>query len=165
MNRLLGFSFVALVVASAAVIVATSGALPARVASHFGVGGRPNGWQSLAEYRVWMLGFGVLMPVAVTALIAWLPHRFPRLVNLPHRDYWLDPARREATLGALSSFGYGVGILAVLFALAIHLLVVDANATAPPRLPEERVYALMGLFVTGLVVLIVVHYRRFRVPR
>jgi hypothetical protein len=165
MNRLLGIAFMLLLVASTIVIVATTADLPARVASHFAGDGRPNGWQSLASYRVWMLAFGVLMPLFVTATIAWLPRRFPRLVNVPHKDYWLEPARRHATLRAHATFGYGVGILAALFALGMHFAVVDANATAPPALPTANVVALMIGFGVGLVALVALHWWHFRVLR
>jgi hypothetical protein len=165
MNRVLGIAFALLLGASTVVIVTTTADLPARVASHFAADGRPNGWQSLASYRVWMLGFGVLMPIVVTAMIAWLPRRFPRLINVPHKDYWLEPARRDATLRALATFGYGVGLLATLFALGIHLAVVDANATAQPALPTRNVIALMIGFGVGLVVLVAAHWWRFRIVR
>jgi hypothetical protein len=165
MNRMLAIVFFGLLAASAALIVATSAELPLRVASHFASGGRANGWQSRDSYVVWAVGFGVLVPCIVAIAVGWLPRLFPRFINLPHREYWLAPPQRAATLATLASFGYCVGALAALFALAVHFAVIDANAHAPPRLDEARFFTSMAVFAVALVVLIAVHWRRFRAPR
>ena len=68
MDRRWGIAFFVLLVASAAAIVTTSAELPPRVASHFVSGGRANGWQTLETYRVWMLGFGVGLPLVLAGL-------------------------------------------------------------------------------------------------
>jgi hypothetical protein len=101
----------------------------------------------------------------VAVAVGWLPRRFPRMVNLPHKDYWLEPVRRDATLGALGSLGFAVGALTALFALGIHVTVVEANATVPPRLANEHFLPVLALFVGALIALIVVYHRRFRVLR
>jgi uncharacterized membrane protein len=162
MARILGIAFFALLVAGAVVIVVTSEALPLELASHFGRQGRANGWQPLASYRTWMLLFAIGVPCLTVAAMAWLPRRFPRLSNLPHRDHWLAPVRREATFAALAAFAFAIGIVEIAFALGIHLSVVAANATDPPTLPAHAFMALMACFVVAIVAVVIAYHLRFR---
>lgn len=46
--------------------------------------------------------------------ILWLGRRSPGLINLPHRDYWLAPERREASLQRLGTHLSGLGLLLTL---------------------------------------------------
>ncbi len=165
MNRLLGLGFVFLLVSGAVLIITTSSALPPRVASHFGVGGAANGWQSLETYRALMLLFGIGLPVLVVAAMAWLPRKLPRLTKLPARDYWLAPERRDATYAALTAFAFAHGALIVVFVVALHLSIVAANASTPPRLAGGPFWALTATFVATITAMIVIYRRRFRVPR
>jgi serine/threonine-protein kinase len=71
--------------------------LPDRMASHFDFYGRPDGWQPKEAFFlvmavvVVMTGLtGFLVPVVLAAA----PTEF---INVPRRDYWLAPGRREET--------------------------------------------------------------------
>jgi hypothetical protein len=135
MNRLYGVAFLLLLVAVAAIIVTTSADLPPRVAAHFVGGGRANASQSLESYRTMMLGFGVGLPLVLAGLMS---------------------------LRTDSSFGYGVGGLAALLVLGVHLEVVAANARTPPQLDESRLFMLIVVFGMGLLALIVTYVMRGR---
>lgn len=86
--------------------------LPERMASHFMANGTPNGW--MPKEAFFLLSCVV---VGMSALVAFLA---PRLVasrpaekiNLPHREYWLAPERREDTMSFLRAqmvwFGCGI---------------------------------------------------------
>jgi len=50
---------------------------------------------------VFLLGFSTL----VSFLIGFIPHKLPRLTNIPNRGYWLAEERREGSLQFLSSHG------------------------------------------------------------
>jgi hypothetical protein len=165
MNRLLGFGFALLLATAAVLIVTTSSALPPRVASHFAAGGVPNGWQSLESYRATMLTLAIALPVAVVVAAGWLPRRFPRLINLPFRDYWLAPERREATFAALTGFALAIGALVVTFIVALHLVIVAANASMPPRFADGPFWLLTGTFTATIAALVIAYHRRFRVRR
>jgi hypothetical protein len=165
MNRLLGFGFVFLLASGAVLIVSTSGALPPRVASHFGAGGVANGWQSLDSYRALMLVFEIAMPLVAVAGVAWLPRAFPGLVNMPFRDHWLAPERREATYATMTAFGLALGSFLAAFVVALHLIVVAANASTPPRLADGPFWTLTATFVAAMFAFAIAYHRRFRVRR
>ena len=80
-------------------LVASSSQLSSRVATHFDGHGQPNGWMSRAAHLQFMGVFGLGFPLFVPAIVyasRFLPDRF---YNLPHRDYWLAPARQGLTGG------------------------------------------------------------------
>ena len=100
-SRLASWLVVALALIGAAVVASTSGALPPRVASHFGAGGAANGWMTRENYTWFMMLLTALLPLALLLALAWLPARFERWVNLPHREYWMASPQRAATLDSL----------------------------------------------------------------
>jgi uncharacterized membrane protein len=105
----------------------TQDSLPPRIATHFDLYGQPNGWMSRDQLTTFILGFGILLPafvVAVMAATGWIPVSF---VNLPHRDYWLAPERRQATASRLLHFGLWFASANVLFITGLQWLIVQAN--------------------------------------
>jgi uncharacterized protein DUF1648 len=160
--RPLVFLFVMLLIAVSGVVAGTSGALPERVASHFSAAGLANGYMSRDAYRIFMLAFGFGVPLVVVALIAWLPRLAPNLINIPNRDYWLAPERREATLAALDACALWLGCLLTAMAGGVHWLIIRANAGTPPKLENSLLFTLLGAFVSGLVCWIIVLMWRFR---
>ncbi len=150
-----------LLVAAVGYIVATTGSLPATVATHFDGNGRPNGWMTRDGYRVFMLAFTVGLPLFVAAAVGWLPRRFPRAVNIPSREHWFAPERRDAALAYLARHGCLLGCLMVLFSVAIHALILDAHAASPPRLASDRLLWMLAAFLIGITAWAFALFRRF----
>jgi uncharacterized membrane protein len=140
-------------------------ALPERVASHFGIDGRPNGWMSRDGEIDFMLGFGLLLPVFMVVSMActgWIPVSF---VNLPHREYWFAPERRPATRALLLRFGLGLASLSLLFFAALQELIVAANVPGTaPHLNNPGIFVVAGGFVAGTLVWALLLRRRFSRP-
>jgi uncharacterized membrane protein len=162
MCRLAWFFFAFCLAAAGAYVAATSGALPEHVASHFGPGSQANAFMTRGSYRVFMLAFALGLPVVVAALIGLLPRIHANAINIPHKAYWLDPARRAATLYALSAHGAGLGGLLALFVAALHHVLVIANGFSPPRLPVEHFWILFIGFLAVIGLWMGTLYARFR---
>jgi uncharacterized membrane protein len=141
-------------------IVATYARLPERVASHFGANGVANGWMSRDGY-VWFM-VGVVTFVSLTMLAAFGSVRLlpSGVVNIPRRDYWLAPERRDETARTLLRYGLLMVGLISLFFLAIHLMIVAANESQPVRLSND-VWWLLVAFLATTGVLTFKLYRRF----
>ena len=150
--------------AAIAIFLATSATLPATVATHFAAGGRANGIMTRIGYQVFYCALMTFMVVVTYGSLAWLPARLPQFLNLPNRDYWLQPQRRDATLGTLRAFGAAMALLILTLLVAIHLLVIDAHGRTPPTLHEPAMFAILGAFVALLIGLLVAMYLRFRAP-
>jgi len=154
--------FVLLLVIGAILISVTTDQLPVQIASHFSAGGVPNGWMSRRGYLLFMLVFAVILPVTVVLSMSLLPRLKQGSINIPNRDYWLDPARREDTLRYFGTHACWLGSLLVVFIAAIHFLLIEANAAQPPRLPIQLFITLLVLFLVALslwAATMVLHFR------
>ena len=165
MTRIAWLCYAFSAVVAAGFIVATTSGMPPDVASHFGASHAANGFMTRGAYLIFMLAFGLGLPALVAAIIAFLPRVRPEAINIPHREYWLAPARRQQTVDALSASGAWFGALLTLFIAGVHYVVVEANRVTPPELPAGMFYALITIFVAVLAFWIVSLYLRFRNPR
>src|SRR5215813_8923472 len=102
MLRICSILFAAVLIAVAWFIMTTTEHLSETVATHFGSGFLANGWMQREGYLTFSLTFATVLPAIVAGIVGWLPRIFPRYVNIPHRDYWLEPERRASTLESIA---------------------------------------------------------------
>ena len=143
-------------------ILVTGTQLPATVASHFGASGQADAFMPRAAYLLVMGIAGAALPGIIVIVQRRIMRKRPQQVNLPNRDYWLAPQRREATVQAVTRhmmlFGLG---LSLLMAFA-HWEVVQANLREPPRLASGRFVAAIGVFIAATAWWVYRLYARFR---
>lgn len=90
--------------------------MPEQLAAHFNIQGSPDRFVSKAQFFRFQLQtmlVVILVSLLSQIILLVLP---PNMVNLPHREYWLAPERRDETMGRISDFGavlFGVILLAV----------------------------------------------------
>lgn len=165
MRRFAYAVFPVLLLSVAAYIVATTGMLPERVASHFAADNTPNGWMPRFEYLTLMLLFAVLFPVVLAVVVGFLPRVATFAINIPHPDYWLAPQRRGETMATLARQGCWLGSLISVFVAVAHYAIVEANVASPPHLSDGLFWLLVVGFVSATVVWAGALYLRFcRVP-
>jgi uncharacterized membrane protein len=164
MNRLLYVILAVLVIAAVAIIAGTSVQLPPRMASHFGAHGEVNGWSSRETYELAMIAIVIGAPLALLAAMAWLPRAGVCLRRLPNRAYWLAPERRARTFERLAAFASVAGCLLVIFVTAMHLIVIEANASPRPALPTVPFVSVMLGFAVAMIVWTVAYTYGFRRP-
>lgn len=152
--------FPLLLLASALFIWHSSGALPERVASHFDGPGNANGFMPRDSYRWFMLAFGVGVPAVLTWIIAAVYGSGAR-INIPHREWWLAPERREETVAWLVQHTHWFGCGLVVFLAYVHWLVVQANQLQPPHLAAPRIITALVAFGLGLALWVSAMLRKF----
>ena len=134
--------------------------LPAVVASHFDARGVADGWLSKPAFLV--MEFVLLaLCLAFALLLPAMMHRLPdSLINLPHKDYWLAPARRDATMQSMSdSFSWlGVGMMALFVGLNQLLFPAQVNRVNPSPL---MLWVLIGAYLLFVFLLLFKPIRRF----
>ena len=136
------------VIAAAIFLLLTGGALPERVASHFGADGAPNGFMPRSAYLGLMLGLTAGVPFLLAlpgSLIGSLP---VSMIRLPHKGYWLAPERRTSTFEFMAQRSTMFGAYLIVFLCYVHWLVVEANKAVPPQLATGPLVA--GLVVFGI---------------
>jgi uncharacterized membrane protein len=160
------FIFLILVVGAALFVWYTSRSLPEIVASHFGASGAANGFMPRSFYVKFFLAVIVGAPLAVVFLPARALNSPSARINLPNREYWLAPERREETIEVLRGFMTQFGSMLVVFLCYAHWLVVLANNTVPPILPSSKFIGGLVIFLGIIMIWIILLLGRFRnIPR
>jgi len=128
--------------------------LPGLVATHFAASGRPNGWmprEHFFQYQVvFALGFAAFF-FSLAFVSSILPAAW---INVPHKDYWLAPARREATRQQIAGMILAAGCGALTFFLFLHQRICRANLDDPRRLTPAAgvIFGISLLLIVGPVV-------------
>lgn len=121
--------------------------LPERVATHFGIDGKPDDWMSRSALTVVFLVLQLGVPVFMLAMTSLAARMSVFMVNIPNREYWLHPERRAATMAHLSSTMTVISILTSLFMSTISHLTFMANKTGDGL--------TLPLFLTALVIFLI----------
>ena len=134
------------------------------MASHFDGSGRPDGFQSRDAFftlSASMLVMTVLIFGGLGALFRVIPSKW---FNLPNRDYWLGPERREETIDYISSQMEWFGSASLVLYLYVIQRVVETNRTSEPRLDSASMFVVLGLYLLFTGVWVARFILRFRKP-
>jgi hypothetical protein len=141
-------------------LVCSAYQLPDRLATHFNGNGQPDGWMTRSEYLLLTGLSGSLLLLFFVGLFFAI-RAAPGGLNMPHRDYWLSPEQRVATFDFIFCQLLTFSCMFISFFIGIHLLTIQANALAHPRLSILMILGLAGCLTAGLVILVVTNYRHF----
>lgn len=133
--------------------------LPEQVAHHFGASGQPDAWGSKAQFLVvylvtvgvmaaTFLGFGLLMPKIPNSAI-----------NLPNKNYWLAPERRQQTLDYVLPWFLWLGSLTMLLLLDIFQQSFQVHLGKATKL--NHFWITMGAYLAITTVWSIAIYRKF----
>lgn len=136
--------------------------LPARIASHFGPNGQPDGWSGKEEFLIVyfvVVGVVIVLFAGLPALMSILP---ASLINLPNKDYWFAPERRQDTLETLRYYP-------LWFASATMLLVIDIMRQAflvniGPNKSLDHPKLSIALFFGFVIAWAIGFFLKFRKP-
>ena len=138
--------------------------LPERVVSHWDGLGNPNDYMSrdgFISFYLWlMVGLSTLFG-GIGALIRVTPND---AINLPNRDYWLTPERRDATIATLTKQMNAFTVMMNVFMIGIHQLSIMANLT-PDKHLSNGVWVLLLGFLGGTAYWVYKMYADFKVPQ
>lgn len=153
-----------LVLAAAALFIAWSGqSMPSTVASHFGPAGVADRFMPREAYLRLMGIFSIAVPLFI-ALCSNLLRILPvRMINLPHRDYWLAAKRKEETFAFFHNHGIVFSVITAAFLCFVHWSVTRANRLVPPHLSMSYLCTAMGFFVFVLIIwigVLIAHFSR-----
>jgi uncharacterized membrane protein len=152
-------TLICLMVFSITFVIYTSYYLPGTVATHFNFNNEPDGWMTRDRYVLLILMLVVSVPTIIG--IGPLSQKYPHLINIPNGDYWLAPERLDESLDFLVAHAYRLGRLLMVLMTALHYLVLLANRTEPPILPESWFMAISAGFIFALIMWVIALYRRF----
>jgi uncharacterized membrane protein len=139
--------------------------MPETMGSHFDGAGNPNGYQSRDGFFVLSAGMLALVVVLFTGL-GFLFRILPaKSFNVPNRDYWLAPERRDATIDFMTRQLEWFGVATVVLLLVVLQGVFEANRAPEPRLEATLVWWVLGGYFLYTAVWLVRFLGYFRKPR
>ncbi len=133
-------------------------------ATHFDARGHAYPSMSRGVYRGYMTFLVVVVPLLVAGLPVWVSRRWPMLLNIPNRDYWLAPERSAETLASLRARTALLAIAMIALISYVHVLVVRANAGNEPELDQRSLLVGLATFIAFMIGWIASLYRRFWRP-
>jgi Protein of unknown function (DUF1648) len=138
--------------------------LPATVASHFDAAGHPNAWMPRSLFVRVYAGLTVGLTL-LFLFLSWATSALgPGRINLPNRDYWLSPERREETMAWLADFNRWMATGTLVLIGSIMQLAADASRTASQELGRGGM-VLVGAFVAFSLLMLArltLHFARGR---
>lgn len=140
--------------------------LPRVVASHFDQHGFANGWQTKqAFFGIFavMTLLGACLAFGVPAIISVMP---TRLINLPHKDYWLAPEQRASSLQFLNVWFAWFGCAVYFVIVAAFDFAVQTNLR-PSAVPNaSRLWLTLAFLLAFTIIWTIRLFGRFgRLPR
>jgi uncharacterized membrane protein len=137
--------------------------LPEGLASHFDGAGRANGSSSKESFFVFYVGMLGLMTLVFFLLPILLRGVPPSIINIPNREYWLVPERKDQAFSMLKEemgwFGNGVLVMMV----ATLQLAINANLPGG-GFRTDLMWILLAAFFLFTGLWLVRLYRRFAKP-
>lgn len=159
-----GRRFALACIAAAGFVALTTPDLPATVATHFRMDGTPDSYLSRRAYAIGALLLVALLPALLAALAGLLGRLPDALINLPHRQHWLHPERREASIGFLAGLCRYFAATLLLFLCFVHGLIVMAHRQQPPLLDTGSLLIAAGVLLLAIAAGVMLMLRRFRHP-
>jgi serine/threonine-protein kinase len=153
-----------LAAAAIAFVFVTSAGLPDVLATHFNARGEPNAFMSRDGYRLFMAFMIVFVPFMIAGLPRLVGRHWPRLLNIPNREYWIAPERLSQALDSVYRLTTWPAAAAIALMAFVHRLVMDAHATDPPQLDSRHLLIGLALFGAFTVAWMAAFYVRFRRP-
>ncbi len=105
--------------------------LPDTIPVHFDINGAPDGFAN-RDTHLWLHTGFLVINIAFVAFVCWVVPRIPdSLVNLPNKEYWLAPERREKTHARMKSMLLWIATATALLFICIFFLtwLVAMNVT------------------------------------
>lgn len=139
----------------------TAGQLPQHIASHFSVGGEPDGWMSRLVYLRFIGIFGSIVPLFIVVVFRSLS---VNLINVPNRDFWFAPERAAQSREYLFRQSFWFADLMMVFFTVVHLAVVQANNHSPAHLSVPLLLGGNGIVLFGILLWTANLFRHFSRP-
>lgn len=128
--------------------------LPDKIATHFGNMNNPDGFSDkfnfILIYNVFLF-FLILMFYGINIFIKKSSNS---MINVPKKEYWLAPERRDITIVMLQANLNFFGIITFIFMLVNLIFIIDANLSSPIKLNNDFWIALMLFLVSTMAWLI-----------
>jgi uncharacterized membrane protein len=139
--------------------------LPARIASHFDMAGRANGWRTKDVFGLGTLPIHLGTAVFIVGLISFMHRLPPHVINVPNPEYWRQPANFQIACEYLRGWSRWFAASELIWATFFDHQLFLANQRQPPYLDSQATNILLAVAILGSPILIAALLIRFsRMP-
>lgn len=136
--------------------------LPNTIASHFNFRNEADGWMNKNTFLIVEIAVAVFLS-GMFLLIAYFIPKLPNsIINLPNKNYWLSPERREESLQVFTRFIYWFGSLTLGFLTLISQEVIITNMRIRTTISSNIwIYLLVFLTIVAFIsIKMILHFNK-----
>lgn len=111
--------------------------LPEKIATHFGASFKPDGYSDKAVFEILFKLLELFLIAMFIGVNYFMKHAKDNLINLPNKEYWLAPERREKSLYILKANMSFFGALTIAYMVFNQVLIYIANLSEPVQLGDS----------------------------
>ena len=138
--------------------------LPATVATHFNTGGEADAWMSKGKYFGLYAVILYILAALFFGLCLIIPKLPPSFVNMPNKEYWLAPERKEETYTVLTKYMLWFTNATIVFLLAMHYVTITVNLQQNSKL-DDLFWMFLGVYLIFTVIWCISLFVRFKKPQ
>lgn len=139
--------------------------LPSRIASHFDMAGRADGWRMKNAFGLGTLPVHLGTAVLLVGLMSFIHRLPPRFINVPNPEYWRQPTNFQIACQFLRDWSRWFTAAELTWATFFDRQLFLANQRQPPHLDSQATNLLLAAAILGAPIMIAVLLIRFsRIP-
>ncbi len=136
--------------------------LPDVMVSQFDGQGDPTTRMPRETFSLFYWGTMVLMLLIFVVLPPFMGRLPVSWWNLPHRDYWLAPERRETTMAVVRAYMFWCGFGTILFFMFLFQFTVSFHLNNRERMSMTGFWVLFAAFLVFITIWTVMFVLRFK---
>ena len=157
------FILATFLIAAAAQAVYYYPQLPDKIPSHITVTGEVDDYMVKSTFFILMLSTIFGTAIFLTLGTRLVLTKAPQLVNLPHKEYWFAPERKQATIAFVFMINVKLTIAATLMMVTIFQSIIWVGIGSPVS-PGIVISTATGLLCAYFLFIIIQLNRRFKLP-
>lgn len=135
--------------------------MPDWMASHFAGSGKADNWMA----KEFFMTIHAIVMIGMIGIFIVMPWSFEKLriekMNLPNRDYWLAPERKDIVYQYLRTSLCWFGVANMILMLGAFQLVFKANLEPNPVLNNKIFLIFLGSYFVFVIIWLITFFRRF----
>lgn len=135
--------------------------LPQKMASHFSFSNHPSNWIPKSSFVILFVWMYLLITIFVIGFAVLLPRIPDNFINIPNREFLLQPARKDKTLSYISNYLVSIGSLTILLFVVIDYFIFRANIDKSHKLPPVF-FPVVILYTLIIVLMSIAMYRKLK---
>jgi len=138
-----------------ALAVQAWGALPLlsdKVVTHFGFSGKADNWSSKENFFWMQILLSLFIFLLLGSISLFLGKLSDSALNIPNKDYWLAPERRESTIGTVSFYLNIINASSLLFFFILFRDMIEINIQEKNSLGSSFWISFLTFMIFTLVI-------------